>query len=44
MTYDPSIEIAYTPVDTDADEARKWENLRPIWLILAFESLSLTQL
>ncbi|KAJ6142790.1 hypothetical protein N7471_002243 [Penicillium samsonianum] len=27
MTYDPSIGIAYTPEDTDADKVRKWENL-----------------
>ncbi|EKV15403.1 hypothetical protein Pdw03_1455 [Penicillium digitatum] len=26
-TYDPSIGIAYTPEDTDADKVRKWENL-----------------
>ncbi|KGO38608.1 hypothetical protein PEX2_074680 [Penicillium expansum] len=27
MTYDPLIGIAYTPVDTEADKIRKWENL-----------------
>ncbi|KGO66961.1 hypothetical protein PITC_038410 [Penicillium italicum] len=27
MTYDPSIGIAYTPEDSDADKIRKWENL-----------------
>ncbi|KAJ6190274.1 hypothetical protein N7519_000295 [Penicillium mononematosum] len=27
MTYDPSIGVAYTPEDTDADKIRKWENL-----------------
>ncbi|CAG8323667.1 unnamed protein product [Penicillium nalgiovense] len=27
MTYDPSIGVAYTPEDTDADKVRKWENL-----------------
>lgn len=27
MAYDPSIGVAYTPEDTDADKVRKWENL-----------------
>jgi hypothetical protein len=27
VAYDPSIGVAYTPEDTDADKVRKWENL-----------------